>query len=405
MAPEYLREGHCDAASDVFSLAGTLIHAATGRGPFGDGTGVDVMHRVAFEDPDPEVMAELAAGSPDLAGLLSACPSNAPAERPAPQQLVDAAVVADTTPARVWPEPLHGRLLERERACEVLRNTPAATTRPLTAPSGGVPPAPAADAYRPHAPPGRYGPRGPADGAYGDAGAAMDEEAAMGDGAIGPGQPRPRAIRLAVVAAVAVCAVVLSAFWLTRPDADLGPAADAAPTAGPTAPETAGEATLSGGAASRSPAAEEERDGDGDGKDGSPAGPEPGGDGSGTQDDSSAPGAPGGDGAAGRDGSGEEPEPTTGPTADPTEQAAPPWISRCTYYSGTRLTRYGDTGQRVVQVQCMLTERGHGVGDAGVDGQFGDGTLAAVKRFQSAAGLTVDGDVGPHTWSALRSRS
>lgn len=33
MSPEYLRTGHCDASSDVFSLAGTLIYAAAGRAP------------------------------------------------------------------------------------------------------------------------------------------------------------------------------------------------------------------------------------------------------------------------------------------------------------------------------------------------------------------------------------
>ncbi|MGF0170727.1 protein kinase domain-containing protein [Streptomyces sp. Marseille-Q5077] len=35
MSPEYLREGRCDTASDVFSLAGSLIYAATGHAPSG----------------------------------------------------------------------------------------------------------------------------------------------------------------------------------------------------------------------------------------------------------------------------------------------------------------------------------------------------------------------------------
>jgi peptidoglycan hydrolase-like protein with peptidoglycan-binding domain len=35
------------------------------------------------------------------------------------------------------------------------------------------------------------------------------------------------------------------------------------------------------------------------------------------------------------------------------------------------------------------------------DGLFGRETLFAVKRFQTAARLTVDGIVGPKTWAAL----
>ncbi|MYS26104.1 hypothetical protein GTW38_03955 [Streptomyces sp. SID7804] len=57
----------------------------------------------------------------------------------------------------------------------------------------------------------------------------------------------------------------------------------------------------------------------------------------------------------------------------------------------------------MVQVQCMLTKRGYSVGRAGVDGQFGEDTVAAVRLFQSDKGLDVDGDVGPKTWAALRS--
>jgi peptidoglycan hydrolase-like protein with peptidoglycan-binding domain len=34
---------------------------------------------------------------------------------------------------------------------------------------------------------------------------------------------------------------------------------------------------------------------------------------------------------------------------------------------------------------------------------FGQRTLAAVKQFQKAKGLRVDGIVGPRTWEALLS--
>jgi serine/threonine protein kinase len=78
MSPEHLRTGRSDTASDVFSLAGTLVYAAVGRAPFGDGTGVDVMHRVAFEEPDPELIAEISAADHALGSLLTACPNSGP---------------------------------------------------------------------------------------------------------------------------------------------------------------------------------------------------------------------------------------------------------------------------------------------------------------------------------------
>ncbi|WP_279583254.1 peptidoglycan-binding domain-containing protein [Fodinicola feengrottensis] len=39
----------------------------------------------------------------------------------------------------------------------------------------------------------------------------------------------------------------------------------------------------------------------------------------------------------------------------------------------------------------------------GIDGDFGSGTATAVVRnYQTAAGLSSDGIVGPNTWSALQ---
>jgi hypothetical protein len=59
----------------------------------------------------------------------------------------------------------------------------------------------------------------------------------------------------------------------------------------------------------------------------------------------------------------------------------------------------GDTGIRVRTVQYLL----NAARNAGltVDGDFGAKTLTAVKGFQSANGLTADGVVGPGTWAKL----
>ncbi|MEY9855961.1 peptidoglycan hydrolase-like protein with peptidoglycan-binding domain [Catenulispora sp. GAS73] len=58
----------------------------------------------------------------------------------------------------------------------------------------------------------------------------------------------------------------------------------------------------------------------------------------------------------------------------------------------------GDTGSNVQAVQYLL--RYHGASIT-ADGQFGSGTPAAAKSFQSAHGLGADGQIGPKTWSAL----
>ncbi|MBO5831563.1 MAG: N-acetylmuramoyl-L-alanine amidase [Alistipes sp.] len=61
----------------------------------------------------------------------------------------------------------------------------------------------------------------------------------------------------------------------------------------------------------------------------------------------------------------------------------------------------GCTGDTVKAMQRLLIGNGISCGDAGADGDFGSGTLAAVKQFQLIRNLTVDGIVGAKTWAAL----
>jgi len=61
--------------------------------------------------------------------------------------------------------------------------------------------------------------------------------------------------------------------------------------------------------------------------------------------------------------------------------------------------KQGSSGDSVRQLQQLLNELGWNAGTA--DGVFGANTAAAVKRLQSAAGLSVDGIVGVNTWAAL----
>jgi len=62
------------------------------------------------------------------------------------------------------------------------------------------------------------------------------------------------------------------------------------------------------------------------------------------------------------------------------------------------IVREGHTGERVRTVQYLLRGRGYSLT---VDGIFGSGTASAVRSFQSANGLTVDGIVGDQTWPRL----
>ena len=63
------------------------------------------------------------------------------------------------------------------------------------------------------------------------------------------------------------------------------------------------------------------------------------------------------------------------------------------------LSRMGSVGSEVTSIQNALKKQGYYTG--AVDGIFGSKTLAAVKNFQRAKGLTVDGIVGPQTLKAL----
>ena len=63
--------------------------------------------------------------------------------------------------------------------------------------------------------------------------------------------------------------------------------------------------------------------------------------------------------------------------------------------------RKGDKGPYVTLAQTELIQRGYALPKYGADGDFGNETLAAVKRFQEDHGLQVDGVIGPATWEAL----
>lgn len=90
-----------------------------------------------------------------------------------------------------------------------------------------------------------------------------------------------------------------------------------------------------------------------------------------------------------------------GAAADGSNTPPPGSSPVCAFYDGDGPTAFGEQGERVSQVQCMLANRRYLPWEA-VDGVFGTRTLAAVQRFQADhPPLLPDGLVGPRTWSAL----
>ncbi|MBW1596709.1 PQQ-binding-like beta-propeller repeat protein [Streptomyces sp. JJ38] len=68
-------------AGDVFALGATVLHAVTGRAPFGDGPAHEVHHRAVLGEPDVVGL------SPELP-VVTACLATRPADRPGVPELV-----------------------------------------------------------------------------------------------------------------------------------------------------------------------------------------------------------------------------------------------------------------------------------------------------------------------------
>ncbi|MDG4860454.1 protein kinase [Streptomyces sp. T-3] len=81
MSPEQATGQEHTPAGDVFALAGVLLYAATGHGPFGGGAPADLLYRVRYAEPD-------LTGTPEgLTPILTRCLSKDPAGRPSTSEL------------------------------------------------------------------------------------------------------------------------------------------------------------------------------------------------------------------------------------------------------------------------------------------------------------------------------
>ena len=72
-----------------------------------------------------------------------------------------------------------------------------------------------------------------------------------------------------------------------------------------------------------------------------------------------------------------------------------------TVQAAVRVLRRGMTGADVKTLQAALIAYGYSCGAAGADGDFGSGTEAALRKFQTAYKLGADGIAGKGTWGKL----
>ena len=69
---------------------------------------------------------------------------------------------------------------------------------------------------------------------------------------------------------------------------------------------------------------------------------------------------------------------------------------------GDRILKNGMSGADVKELQSDLIRLGYNLGKWGADGDFGDCTELAVKRFQTQEDLVPDGEFGPLSLAALK---
>lgn len=344
MSPEQVRGKEVTAASDVFTLASTLTYALAGEAPFGEGTGVDVLHRVAFDPPREDILDKVAAVDAELASFVRLCLDKDPELRPAPDVVFRTAIGHQlSAPA---PDP------RRSMSSRAAAPFPASAPQRASAPRPGAAPLAAPSAGE----------------AFGDAFSAQRHEP-LSDRPTTPSAdphvsalsaapaPRGRHRRNVVLAAV-VAALVTGGLTVALLGRDGAPAAaDPEMTSAPTA--SGAPAAVPGGPSKTTSATS-----------GTPKAVESGADG--------APTTP------------------SGPTVAPGSRKLDLRAAECLAQIVS-----GASGDCVAALQRLLA--GYGL-HVTPDGRFGTQTLAAVKVFQTEAGLTADGKVGKETKALLYSR-
>ncbi|WP_017583705.1 WD40 repeat domain-containing serine/threonine protein kinase [Nocardiopsis valliformis] len=136
-SPEQVMGQETSTASDVFSLAGVVVYAATGRPPFGSGKAAEVLPRVVGQEPNLDGVPE------PLRPLLARCLAKDPTERPTSDEIVRV-LSADPLPSAEhgWlPAQVNQSInAHQHEAHQVVQASPSGplqnTTTPLNQPPG-----------------------------------------------------------------------------------------------------------------------------------------------------------------------------------------------------------------------------------------------------------------------------
>lgn len=89
------------------------------------------------------------------------------------------------------------------------------------------------------------------------------------------------------------------------------------------------------------------------------------------------------------------------PAPEPAE--APEPVKPATISDIRRILKRGSAGEDVRILQAALIDLGYSCGGYGADGDFGQQTETALRRFQADQGLDADGEFGPLTLAAMLS--
>jgi len=109
MAPEQARDTReASVASDVYSLGATLLFAATGHPPYSGASVMDVLARLATEEPD------LSGLPAELSEVITACLHRVPRARPTSSAML--VQLGDFTVAQAGPDEEHSYLPDKAMA-------------------------------------------------------------------------------------------------------------------------------------------------------------------------------------------------------------------------------------------------------------------------------------------------
>ena len=109
MAPEQARDTReASVASDVYSLGATLLFAATGHPPYSGASVLDVLARLATEEPD------LSGLPAELSEVITACLHRVPRDRPTSSAML--VQLGDFTVAQAGPDEEHSYLPDKAMA-------------------------------------------------------------------------------------------------------------------------------------------------------------------------------------------------------------------------------------------------------------------------------------------------